>query len=360
MPSADNERGTELLNEAFEGLEQQAPDRLTRLIRWLRDPKSRKIRIPLGILFILASFLWFLPVLGLELLPIGLLLIAQDVPFLRAPVAKMMLWLERKWAEQRRVLVRKGAWSGYLLGFALSGFFDGILLHQILQWHHLLLGVQSDPFQDMRVQILADGLFHVLMYLIAIAGIWSLWRGRHSPDLITGRKVLSHMLIGFGVWHVLDAFVSHWFLGIHRIKMDSPNPLLWDLLWFTVFGVIPLIVGSLLSRTSKHREAHSGRAARAALVLAVSIAGPLAALPPSDNDQVLVLVRPSSANQLLGGLHEVRGGIMWADRSAALWVFSIGEHADAQRFYDHGAIFVTRSPAVLGCVAWTRSLAASP
>lgn len=29
-------------------------------------------------------------------------------------------------------------WAGYLLGFALGGFFDGILLHQVLQWHHLL------------------------------------------------------------------------------------------------------------------------------------------------------------------------------------------------------------------------------
>jgi uncharacterized membrane protein len=25
-----------------------------------------------------------------------------------------------------------------VLGFAFGGFFDGILLHQVLQWHHLL------------------------------------------------------------------------------------------------------------------------------------------------------------------------------------------------------------------------------
>lgn len=267
----------------------------------------------------------------------------------------MRLWLERKWSELRRELARKGAWAGYLLGFALSGFFDGILLHQVLQWHHLLLGVRSAPFQDMRVQILADGLFHLLMYMIAIAGLWSLWRGRESPDLIAGRKLLSHALIGFGVWHVLDAFVSHWLLGIHRIKMDSPNPLFWDLLWFAVFGIVPLIAGWLLGRSHDRRIDPDGRAATAALALSVIATGPFAALPPSDNSQVLVIVRPSDANRILDGLHDVAGSIMWADRTAAVWVFSIEEPAHAQHLYDHGALFVTRSPVALGCLAWTRA-----
>jgi hypothetical protein len=104
-----DDRGKELLERAFDGLERETPDRLTRVIRWLRDPKSRKIRIPLGILFIVASFFWFLPVLGLEFLPIGLLLIAQDVPFLRRPVARMMLWLEDRWRALRRRFKRKRA-----------------------------------------------------------------------------------------------------------------------------------------------------------------------------------------------------------------------------------------------------------
>ncbi len=263
-----------------------------------------------------------------------------------------MLFLQPVGTEQRRTHSRKGAWSGYLLGFALSGFFDGILLHQVLQWHHLLLGVRSAPFQDMRVQILADGLFHLLMYMIAIAGLWSLWRGRESPDLIAGRKLLSHALIGFGVWHVLDAFVSHWLLGIHRIKMDSPNPLFWDLVWFALFGIAPLIAGWLLGRSNR-RIGRDGRAA-AALAVSVVAAGPFAALPPSDNGQVLVVVRSSDANRLLDGLHDVAGSIMWADRTATVWVFSIEEQARARQLYDHGALFVTRSPVALGCLAWTR------
>lgn len=89
------------LEEAFDELENKAPDRLGRAIRWMRRPQARLVRIPLGILCILGSFLWFLPVLGLWFLPLGLLLIAEDVPFLRRPVGRMTLYLLDQWARVR-------------------------------------------------------------------------------------------------------------------------------------------------------------------------------------------------------------------------------------------------------------------
>jgi hypothetical protein len=94
--------GAKELDRAFEGLQEEVPDRVARAIRWLRDPKARWVRLPLGALFILCGLLWFLPVVGIEMLPIGLLLIALDVPFLRKPVGRATLWLERKWVALRR------------------------------------------------------------------------------------------------------------------------------------------------------------------------------------------------------------------------------------------------------------------
>lgn len=81
------------LNEAMERLEKMVPRRLRPLVHWLHSPKSRPVRIPLGIVCIVASFFWFLPVIGMELFPIGLLLIAHDVPFLRRPAGRLTLWL---------------------------------------------------------------------------------------------------------------------------------------------------------------------------------------------------------------------------------------------------------------------------
>jgi uncharacterized membrane protein len=51
------------------------------------------------------------------------------------------------------------------------------LLHQVLQWHHLLSLVQGDLYRDIRVQILADGLFHAAAYLLAAGGLVLLWPG---------------------------------------------------------------------------------------------------------------------------------------------------------------------------------------
>lgn len=97
-----SKKGCAEMKEAFDGLEKQVPDRVARALRWLRDPRSRWLRLPLGIVLIGLSFLSFLPVIGLELLPLGLLLIAEDVPFLRKPAAKMMIWLEDAWRVLKR------------------------------------------------------------------------------------------------------------------------------------------------------------------------------------------------------------------------------------------------------------------
>jgi hypothetical protein len=68
----------------------------------MRSRRSRPIRIPLGVLCIIASFFWFLPVIGLELFPIGMLLLSQDVPFLRRPAARLTLWLIDRYEAMRR------------------------------------------------------------------------------------------------------------------------------------------------------------------------------------------------------------------------------------------------------------------
>ncbi len=89
------------LDQAFDEIERHAPPRLRRVISKMRQPQARWIRLPLGVLCILGSFLWFLPVLGLWFLPLGLLLVAQDVRFLRRPVGNMTLYLLARWEQLR-------------------------------------------------------------------------------------------------------------------------------------------------------------------------------------------------------------------------------------------------------------------
>lgn len=255
------------------------------------------------------------------------------------------------------------SWAGYLLGFALGGFFDGILLHQVLQWHHLLSAVEASGVRDIRVQILADGLFHLLMYVVAVAGLWQLWRCRRAfAEAGADRLLLADALIGFGVWHMVDGVLSHWILGIHRIRMDVENKLLWDLLWFAVFGVAVAAAGWWLRRggggagSGGLRRAATPVSTPVALGLAVLIAGPVAALPPPGVTTVMVLFRPGTT---LPGVFEavaaVDGRTVWQDPSGQLWAIDLGAGGDAARLYRHGAMLVSRSFLPVGCLDWFRA-----
>lgn len=252
---------------------------------------------------------------------------------------------------------RRLAWAGGLLGFALGGFFDGILLHQILQWHHLLSAVESPALRDLRVLILSDGLFHALMYVVALAGLWRLWSCRRAFAMPgAGRPLIGAALIGFGVWHMLDGVLSHWILGIHRIRMDVENRLFWDLLWFVVFGVVFAVAGWRLWR-SGDGGAPDGRrrAAPAVLALAVLVAGPVAALPPAAGSMTMVLFKPgTSLPDVAAAVAAVDGRLVWSDPSAQLWAIDLGPGRGALPLYRHGAILVSSAGLPAGCLDWFR------
>jgi len=241
-----------------------------------------------------------------------------------------------------------------VIGFGLSGFFDGILLHQILQWHHLLSLVPGAVFRDLGTQILADGLFHVLMYLITAAGLWLLWRGRAalSGDGVGWRAVAGGGLAGFGVWNFIDVGFFHWTLGIHRIRVNVPDPMLYDVSWLVILGVIPVAIGWLLLRSDRARPTGGGRGAGAMLSVAALLAAPFAALPPRGTSTALVLFAPgSSAADAVNAAIAARAPILWADPAGRMLAVSIPDAAASQRLYRAGALLVTRSPAVAGCAA---------
>ena len=56
------------------------------------------IRIPAALLLTLGGLLAFLPVLGIWMLPLGLLLLAVDVPILRPIVSGFLIRARRRWA----------------------------------------------------------------------------------------------------------------------------------------------------------------------------------------------------------------------------------------------------------------------
>jgi hypothetical protein len=85
------------LNRYFEMIDRRVPISVSQFIRWLGMPSSFAIRLVIAILLILGGIFSFLPVLGLWMLPLGLLLIAQDVPLVQEPLVAAFAWVEAKW-----------------------------------------------------------------------------------------------------------------------------------------------------------------------------------------------------------------------------------------------------------------------
>ncbi len=93
------------LNRLLDRMERQLPGWLMRILRWLRAPASRWVRVPLGMFLIVGGLLAILPVFGLWMLPLGVLLLALDVPLLRRPARRGTLCIERRylhWKRERR------------------------------------------------------------------------------------------------------------------------------------------------------------------------------------------------------------------------------------------------------------------
>src|SRR3712207_233964 len=81
---------------------------------------------------------------------------------------------------------------GLLLGVGLGGFADGIVLHQILQWHHLISSTSKGPLDTLaglEANTLADGVFHAVMWALTTLGVWLLWRRARRGRLALDRHL---------------------------------------------------------------------------------------------------------------------------------------------------------------------------
>ena len=99
--------GRQELRRAFRRFEQEVPPWFGRSLRWLRHPRSRPVRLPVGTLLVLGGIFSILPGLGIWMLPLGLLLLAGDVPILRRPVARFTIRSAELWASLRRRVNRR-------------------------------------------------------------------------------------------------------------------------------------------------------------------------------------------------------------------------------------------------------------
>jgi uncharacterized membrane protein len=134
--------------------------------------------------------------------------------------------------------------AGYfVVGLAVGALLDGVVLHQLLQWHHLWSSkITSKTVPGLEENTLADGIFHLGFLAVLIIGIALLIGQR-----VEARPLGALLLIGWGAFHVFDQIVFHLILKAHHIRQDVSNPELYDWSFFAI-GLVLISLGYVVLR----------------------------------------------------------------------------------------------------------------
>ncbi|HLL25988.1 MAG TPA: DUF2243 domain-containing protein [Kofleriaceae bacterium] len=145
--------------------------------------------------------------------------------------------------------------AGVVLGIGLGGFVDGILLHQILQWHEMFSSVV--PVTDvvgMKYNMIWDGMFHALTWAACAIGIGLLFHaGRRNDAVWSGRLLVGSMLAGWGMFNLVEGVLDHLVLGIHHVRPGATQTA-WDWGFVVVGGAGFMLAGYLISRDAGERR----------------------------------------------------------------------------------------------------------
>ena len=157
------------------------------------------------------------------------------------------------------VRIRPLATPALLIGIGLGGFVDGIVLHQILQWHNMLSSVT--PPTDliaMKYNMVWDGLFHAATWIVTLVGVVLLFRAGRRDDVVwSGRIFAGTMLAGWGLFNFVEGIIDHFVLGLHHVHPGA-NQLAWDIGFVALGGIGLALLGYAIARSEVpgHRLTH--------------------------------------------------------------------------------------------------------
>ncbi len=148
---------------------------------------------------------------------------------------------------------RQAVAAGILLGVGMGGFVDGILFHQILQLHNMLSArVLRDSLIHEQINMFWDGLFHAFTWTMVALGLLLQWRaGFRGRVVLSGRATWGSLLLGWGLFNVVEGVIDHELLGVHHVVENGNHPL-WDSV-FLLAGAALLLLGWRMVKAGVHQ-----------------------------------------------------------------------------------------------------------
>jgi uncharacterized membrane protein len=157
----------------------------------------------------------------------------------------------------KRALASPLARAGFVLGMGFGGLADGIVLHQILGWHHLVCytaDCRPSSIEELQLEGTQDGYFHLGLWLVLLVGTVMLFRARlQAGEMRSGRTLAGAMLLGCGVFNVAEGTVNHEILGIHHVLPGHGHQLLFDMLYLAN-GALLALAGTWLACSRAKRR----------------------------------------------------------------------------------------------------------
>ncbi|HEY1023015.1 MAG TPA: DUF2243 domain-containing protein [Flavisolibacter sp.] len=117
-----------------------------------------------------------------------------------------------------------------VLGIGLGGFADGIVLHQVLQWHEMISN-KMPPVNLVAksVNMFWDGVFHAFCFLLVLAGVVLLWKLLRRRDIDrSGNLLAGGLLLGWGMFNIVEGIIDHHLLKLHNVRELAANIPLWN------------------------------------------------------------------------------------------------------------------------------------
>ncbi|WP_088105789.1 DUF2243 domain-containing protein [Halalkalibacter urbisdiaboli] len=140
----------------------------------------------------------------------------------------------------------RNLWSGVLFGLGLVAFFDEMVFHQLLHWHHFY------DKSTTSIGLISDGVFHAFSWFATIAGLF-LFADLRRRNGVWLMRWWGGIFLGGGLFQLYDGIVQHKLMRIHQIRYVE-NVIIYDVIW-NVFSIVMIGVGLfLLNRTRKQRE----------------------------------------------------------------------------------------------------------
>jgi uncharacterized membrane protein len=139
--------------------------------------------------------------------------------------------------------------AAIVLGAGLGGFLDGIVFHQLLQWHGTVSSVW--PPEDVvatKINMYWDGVFHLGVWALSVIGVAYLYRAaRHADTRWCPWLLVGGALVGWGAFNLVEGVLNHHVFRIHRVHEYAASPLAFDVA-FLVFGAALVGTGLALLR----------------------------------------------------------------------------------------------------------------